>query len=116
MTIPDSIPAWMTEPTPPPMPSWCRGTGEPEYTSYRPETGASVRSLQSPTLQITNELSLHLQQTEDALHGDVTRTPVRVNLWGRDGDLPFLLTADEAQALGVALIEHAGRLREVEGQ
>jgi hypothetical protein len=114
MTFPDHVPGWMLDPTPPPMPAWCRGAGESGYTSYRPESGANVRVLASPTVKVTADLSLHLVQTEDVLGEDVTHTPVRVSLWGRDGDLPFLLTANEAQALGVALLEHAGRLREVQ--
>jgi len=41
--------------------------------------------------------------------------PLRVMLWGRDGALPFRLTAEHARALGVALIEHAGLLDTIEG-
>ena len=43
------------------------------------------------------------------------RKPLRVMLWGRDGALPFRLTAEHARALGVALIEHAGLLDTIEG-
>ena len=113
MTFPDRLPAWMTEKVPP-MPAWCRGAGEPEFTSYIPATGSSSRCLQSPPVHLTDEVSVHLFQEEEALFGRVTRSPVCVRLWGHDGDLPTDLTAEQAQALGVALVEHAARLRDLQ--
>jgi hypothetical protein len=100
----------------PPLPAWCRGAGEPEYTSYLPGTGAHLRELASPTVRINDDLSLHLAQTEEWFCEDITHTPLRVMLWGRDGDLPFRLTSTEALALGLALIEHAGLLDTIEAQ
>ena len=128
MTFPDTVPAWMSETPPvpdcpppsyvkaPPLPAWCRGAGETEYTSYLPRTGANLVKLASPMVRINDDLSLHLSQTEEWFCEDITHTPLRVMLWARDGGLPFHLTASEAQALGLALIEHAVGRRAVEGQ
>ena len=114
MTIPNSIPAWMTEPEPTSEPSWCRGGAERTWSSYLPATGASTRTLASPTVKIGPDVSLHLYQHEEALYGAVTRSPVSVRLWGYDGDLPIDLTAELAQGLGLAMIEHAAMLREAQ--
>jgi hypothetical protein len=113
MTFPDSIPGWLTEPDPPSSPAWCRGGAEEGWTSILP-TGASLRTLATPTVKIGPDVSLHLYQCEEALSGRVTRGPVLVRLWGHDGDDPINLTAEQAQALGVAMIEHAARLREAQ--
>ncbi len=113
MTFPDTFPAWMTEQVLP-MPAWCRGAGGATFTSHVPETGASTRSLQTPTMKIAPDLAFQLHQWEEALYGRVTRPPVSVRLWTRvDGD-PIDLTAEHAQALGLAMIEHAACLREVQ--
>jgi hypothetical protein len=65
-------------------------------------------------VKIGPDVSLHLYQDEEALYGQLTRGPVTVRLWGHDGDDPIDHTAEQAQALGVAMIEHAARLREVQ--
>jgi hypothetical protein len=39
---------------------------------------------------------------------------VTVRLWGHDGGDPIDLTAEQAQALGLAMVEHAARLREAQ--
>jgi len=49
----------------PPLPAWCRGAGETEYTSYLPGTGANLVELASPMVRINDDLSLHLSQTEE---------------------------------------------------
>lgn len=115
VAVPDRLPAWMTEREPTSSPSWCRGAAEPEWTSYLPATEASTRTLASPTVHIGEDVSLHLYQGEQALRGHVTRGPVTVRLWGHDGDLPIDLTAEQAQEVGLAMLEHARRLRVIEG-
>jgi hypothetical protein len=113
MRIPNTLPAWMTEPEPTSSPSWCRGGAEAGWTSTLP-TGASSRTLATPTVKIGRDVSLHLHQDEQSLHGHLTHTPITVRLWGHDGDLSIDLTDEQAQALGVAMIEHAAHLREVQ--
>lgn len=106
-------PAYRNEKVPP-MPAWCRGAGDSRYPSYVFATGANMRSLQSPSVYIADDVSLHLYQSEESLNGCLTHTPVAVRLWGADESDPIDLTAEQAQAFGLAMIEHAMRLRDVQ--
>ena len=109
MTI-SNAPAWMTEPVPP-MPAWCPGAGEPEFTGFLPETEASIRSLQSPSVKITRDVDLYLYQDQVVLHGEITPSPVKVRVLVPEGDEPFDLDAGEARFMGLQLLEHAVRLQ-----
>jgi hypothetical protein len=127
MTIPNSIPAWMSndvtfphfpsDAQTPPRPAWATH-GEHGYASFVPETGTYERHFSTEDVAPTPELSVRLHQRESWDHGVITHDPLTVQVWGRgDDDRPFHLTAEQARALGLALLEHAARLREVqEGQ
>ena len=99
----------------PPRPAWAT-TGEHTYASFFPDAGTYERNLSTVEVDITPELTVRLHQRETWDHGVVTHGPLTVELRGRDDEEPHQLDAGTARWMGLQLIEHAVRLKVIEGR
>jgi len=101
---------WPSPGQTPPVPSWCGGVSEAEY-SGEDDTGFTRHLCSVDVGPVWCQVQVHQVETWD--RGAVTRNEPAVQVWTEDG-YTDRYTVEQARALGRALLDAANRLEEAE--